>query len=70
MKAGKLLLAIAGLFLLAAPAAHGQMGNPEEGHSTMRPRGEYHHPAVVVHRRHHPHPLMSRHHHHPYHPQH
>lgn len=74
MKTGQAILTVAAFSLLAATAVQAAESDTATHHEkTMDHKMDHkmkgHHPAVVMHRKHHPHPLMK-HHHHPMHPMH
>ncbi len=71
MKTGQAILAVAAFSLFAATAVQAAESDTAAPHkdTMMNHKMKGHHPAVVIHRKHHPHPLMK-HHHHPMHPMH
>ncbi|HEY5225472.1 MAG TPA: hypothetical protein VIJ06_01650 [Methylovirgula sp.] len=70
MKTAQAVMAIAAFSLVAATAAQAAEGDMSAHKDTMmNHKMKNHHPAVVIHRKHHPHPNMK-HHHHPMHPMH
>lgn len=69
LKTGQAILTVAAFSLLAATAVQAAETDTTAPHKDTMMHKKGHHPAVVVHRKHHPHPLMK-HHHHPMHPMH